>query len=401
MNGDILVINAGSSSIKLSLFVAGVDGPYRVLAGEVEGIGTAPHASVHTTQGATLLDQHWPAGQADGPSNHEEALALLLRGVAAGSPDLRVAAVGHRVVHGGVHFTSPVVIDGTVRQQLEELVPLAPLHQPHNLKGIDAARTAFPEAVQVACFDTAFHRGHPWVADTFALPRKFYAEGIRRYGFHGLSYAYIVRAMQKLAPKVAAERMVVAHLGNGASLCAIQAGKAVDTTMGFTPLDGLPMGTRCGQIDPAVLLYLQRDGAMSSEALSDLLYHQSGLLGLSGISSDMRDLLSATTEPAREAVDYFVYRTTQAIAAMAAAMHGMDALVFTAGIGEHAGPIRERICRSLAWTGLEFDQFANDHGDHCISLATSRVLAWVVPTDEERMIALDVAEILQAGEPPR
>jgi acetate kinase len=392
MNGFILVINAGSSSIKASVFSPGMEGPRRILAGQVEGIGTAAHALTTNESGKVLFDQHWHAGE--GPTDHEKALALLLDSLVGDRPGWRPAAVGHRVVHGGPHFAAPTIIDDAVRGQLEELVPLAPLHQPHNLKGIDAARAAFPGATQVACFDTAFHRSHPWVADTFALPRQYYAEGIRRYGFHGLSYAYIVRAMRKLAPAVAKGRMVVAHLGNGASLCAIQDGQAVDTTMGFTPLDGLPMGTRCGQIDPGVLLHLLTHGKLTPQQLFDLVWFQSGLLGLSGVSSDMRDLLAATTDQAREAVDYFVYHTAQLIAAMAAAMQGLDGLVFTAGIGEHAAPVRERICRQLAWLGLEFDEFANLHGDHCLSLASSRVAAWVVPTDEERMIALHVAELL-------
>jgi acetate kinase len=392
MNGDILVINAGSSSLKVSIFGPGMDGPRRLLAGGVEGIGTEPHAYATAEHGKDLLDQRWPAGQ--GPTDHEKALALLLGSLTGDRPGWRPGAVGHRLVHGGPHFAAPTIIDDAVRGQLEELVPLAPLHQPHNLKAIDAARAAFPGATQVACFDTAFHRSHPWVADTFALPRQYFADGIRRYGFHGLSYAYIVRAMRKLAPNVAKGRMVVAHLGNGASLCAILDGQAVDTTMGFTPLDGLPMGTRCGQIDPGVLLHLLTQGKMTQQQLFDLVWFQSGLLALSGASSDMRDLLAATTTEAREAVDYFVYRTTQAIAAMAAAMQGIDGLVFTAGIGEHAAPIRERISRNLAWLGLEFDDFANHHGDHCLTLASSRVSVWVVPTDEERMIALHVAELL-------
>jgi acetate kinase len=392
MNGDILVINAGSSSLKVSIFGPGMDGPRRLLAGKVEGIGTEPHAYATTEHDQVLLDQRWPAGE--GPTDHDKSLTLLLGGLTGDRPGWRPGAVGHRVVHGGPHFAAPTIIDDTVRGQLEELVPLAPLHQPHNLKAMDAARAAFPGATQVACFDTAFHRSHPWVADTFALPRQYYADGIRRYGFHGLSYAYIVRAMRKLAPGVAKGRMVVAHLGNGASLCAILDGQAVDTTMGFTPLDGLPMGTRCGQIDPGVLLHLLTQGKLTPSQLFDLVWFQSGLLALSGVSSDMRDLLASATAEAREAVDYFVHRTVQMIAAMAAAMQGIDGLVFTAGIGEHAAPVRERICRNLAWLGLEFDEFANRHGDHCISLASSRVSAWVVPTDEERMIALHVAELL-------
>jgi acetate kinase len=372
MTGTILVLNAGSSSLKASVFGPG-GAAERLLARQVEGIGVQP----------------------DMP-NHEHALAMLLRGLNEDLGTLQPVAVGHRVVHGGPDYSEPTVIDAAVRRRLEELVPLAPLHQPHCLKGIDAAAAAFPKAQQVACFDTAFHRTHPWVADTYALPRRFYGAGVRRYGFHGLSYAYIVRAMRQLAPQVAAGRMVVAHLGNGASLCAIHGGKAVDTTMGLTPLDGLPMGTRCGQIDPGVLLHLLRHTRLSTDELSDLLYYQSGLLGLSGVSSDMRDLLNSDAAEAREAVDYFVYHVTRGLASMAASLGGLDGIVFTAGIGEHAAAIRERVCRGLAWLGLDFDEFANAHGDRHISLASSKVSAWVVPTDEERMIALHVGEILAA-----
>jgi len=393
MPGTILVLNAGSSSIKVGVFgPGGADGPERLLAGQVEGIGTRPHAMAKTGRGAVVLDQHWPEGE--GPVDHEEALALILRGLTKDDRDWQPVAVGHRVVHGGPHFSAPAVFDADVRRQLEELVPLAPLHQPHNLKGIAAATAAFPKAVQIACFDTAFHRTHPWVADTYALPRKYYADGIRRYGFHGLSYDFVARAMRRLAPSVAAGRMVVAHLGNGASLCAIRDGKAVDTTMGFTPLDGLPMGTRCGQIDPGVLLHLLMHAGLTSEELTTLLYHQSGLLGMSGLSSDMRDLLNAATPAAADAVDYFVYHVTRAVASMTAALGGLDGLVFTAGIGEHAPAIRKRICGNLAWMGLALDEVANNHGGPCISQPGSKVSAWVVPTDEERMIAVHVLETL-------
>jgi acetate kinase len=320
---------------------------------------------------------------------------LILRGLTDKQRDWQPVAVGHRVVHGGSHFSAPAVVDAEVLRKLEELVPLAPLHQPHNLKAIAAATAAFPKAVQIACFDTAFHRTHPWVADTFALPRKFYTDGIRRYGFHGLSYDFVARAMRRIAPSVAGGRMVVAHLGNGASLCAIRDGKAVDTTMGFTPVDGLPMGTRCGQIDPGVLLHLLMHVGMSGEQLSTLLFDQSGLLGLSGISSDMRDLLKSEQSAAAEAVDYFVYHVARAIASMTAALGGLDGLAFTAGIGEHSAMVRKRVCGHLAWMGLAVEEQANDQGGPCISQAGSKVSVWVVPTDEERMIAMHVIETME------
>ncbi len=394
MSQDILVLNAGSSSLKLAVFAPGdADGPQRRLAGLVEGIGTShPHAVLRDAGGAVLTDRRWPDG--GGPDDHAAALGAVVTALAGRLPGWQPAAIGHRVVHGGMKFAAPAVIDAGVRAELEALVPLAPLHLPSGLQGIDAAGRAYPGVPQVACFDTAFHRGKPWVADTFALPRRYYDEGIRRYGFHGLSYEYVARAVRRLAPALAAGRMVVAHLGNGASLCAIRGGKSVETTMGFSVLDGLPMGTRCGQLDPGVLLHLLTAGGLSPEEAEDLLYHHSGLLGLSGVSSDMRDLLASDVPAAREAVDYFVYRVTREVAALAAALGGLDGLVFTAGIGEHAAPVRERVCRSLGWLGVEPDPAANAAGGPRITTASARVSAWVVPTDEEQMIALHVQETL-------
>jgi acetate kinase len=393
MNGDVLVINAGSSSIKVSLFGSTEDGPALQVAIQVEGIGTpTPHGSGRGPDREVLFDQKWLAGA--GPTDHRQALAFVVRGLTETHPDWEPAAVGHRVVHGGTLYRQPVVLDATVRANLEKLVPLVPLHQPANLEGIDAATEAFPRVPQVACFDTAFHQGHPWVADTFGLPRQLYDEGVRRYGFHGISYEYVARQMRELAPDVARGRLVVAHLGNGASLCAIRDGRSIDSTMSFTPLDGLLMGTRCGQIDPSVVLYLLRAKGMTADAVSALLNKQSGLLGLSGISSDMRDLLASDKPAAREAVDYFVYRATREVGALAAALGGLDGLVFTAGIGEHAAPVRARVCQGLAWLGLQLDDAANAGGGPRISAAASKVSAWVVPTDEERMIALHVAETL-------
>ena len=394
MSGDVLVINAGSSSIKFSLFgPGGADGPELQMMGQVEGIGTAPHAMIRRASKEVLIDRRWPDD--DGPRDHDQTMAFIVRALSELHAGWRPAGVGHRVLHGGSHYREPTVIDATVRAILEELIPLGPLHQPENLKGIDAAAKAFPDAVQVACFDTAFHQGHPWVADTFALPRDLYEQGIRRYGFHGLSYAYIARAMWGIAPELARGRMIVAHLGNGASMCAIRDGRSIDSTMSFTALDGLPMGTRCGQIDPGVLLYLLGEKGMTATEVSDLLYKKSGLLGLSGLGSDMRDLLESNSHCAWEAIDYFIYRVTCTAGSLAAALGGLDGIVFTGGIGENAAVIRARICRGLTWLGLGLDEAANDAGGPCISLSSSPVSAWVVPTNEERMIAISVAEMLR------
>jgi acetate kinase len=394
MSDDVLVINAGSSSIKISLFgPGGADGPELQVAGQVEGIGTAPHAILRHASKEVLIDRCWPAG--DGPCDHDQTMAFIVRVLSDLRAGWKPAGVGHRVVHGATRYREPTIIGATVRADLEALIPLAPLHQPANLEGIDAAAKAFPDAVQVACFDTAFHQGHPWVADTYALPRDLYEQGIRRYGFHGLSYAYITRAMRRIAPEVARGRMIVAHLGNGASMCAIRDGRSIDSTMSFTALDGLAMGTRCGQIDPGVLLYLLDVKGMTVAELSDLLYKKSGLLGLSGLGSDMRDLLASDNSHARQAVDYFIYRATCTAGSLAAALGGVDGIVFTGGIGEHAAEIRARICRGLTWMGLELDEAANDAGGACISKSPSAVSAWVVPTNEERMIAISVAEVLR------
>ena len=305
-----------------------------------------------------------------------------------------IAVVGHRVVHGGTEHAAPVLVDDRVMAALRKLVPLAPLHQPHNLGAIDAVTAAYPGVPQVACFDTAFHRGHPWVADTFALPRHFYDEGVRRYGFHGLSYEYIARELARSAPALAAGRVVVAHLGNGASCCAMLAGRSIDSSMGFTALDGLPMGTRTGQIDPGVLLHLIDERGFDTARLQTLLYHESGLKGLSGISSDMRDLEASDRPEAAEAIAYFAYRARCQIGALAAALEGLDGLVFTAGIGEHDHAVRARICRGLSWLGIELDEAANAKDATIVSTTASRVEVRVVPTDEERMIALHAIGLL-------
>lgn len=371
---SVLTLNAGSSSLKLALY----DGETLLARGLADRIGA---------EGTLRLR----VGEADLPvagtcQDHAAALAALIGGLRAAFPGLRVRAVGHRVVHGGPDFAAPRRIDADVMAVLERLVPFAPLHQPHNIAGIRAAMATFPDAVQVACFDTAFHRGQGRVADTYALPGEFYDEGIRRYGFHGLSYASIARTLATRFPGLARGRVVVAHLGNGASLCAMRAGRSVATTMGFTALDGLPMGTRVGQIDPGVVLHLIRQG-QRVEAVEDLLYRRSGLLGLSGLSHDMRALEASTAEAARLAIAHFVARVQQGIGAMAAALGGLDALVFTAGIGENAQGVRARIVRDLGFLGLGADIARNAENASDISAATSRARTLVIPTDEEGEIA--------------
>jgi acetate kinase len=308
-------------------------------------------------------------------------------------PDLDLCAIGHRVVHGGAHHAKPAIVDEHLLAELERLTPFAPLHQPHNLAGIRAAMAAFPGVPQVACFDTAFHRTNPWVSDSFALPRALYDEGVRRYGFHGLSYDYIAGELARRAPHLAEGRVIVAHLGNGASMCALQNGRSMASTMGFTALDGLPMGTRCGQIDPGVLLYLISERGMDVESLTDLLYRNAGLKGMSGLSNDMRVLLASELPSAREAVDYFVEQCRRELGGLAASLGGLDALVLTGGIGEHATEVRERLLRGMGWLGVDFDESANLAGAEEISLPRSAVRVLVLATDEERMLAEHAAEL--------
>ena len=390
----ILVVNAGSSSVKFSVF--SLDAHGRLEAGPegaVDGIGTHPHFTVHAgSGGAALADRDLPAERASG---HQGAMDEIRAWLGEHTGGQELVAVGHRVVHGGQRYAAPVLIDAEVLAGLEALIPLAPLHQPHHLAAIRAIAASSPDLPQVACFDTAFHRTQPAVAQRFALPREMADEGVRRYGFHGLSYEYIVSALPAVAPAVAGRRLVVAHLGNGASLCAIAGGRSVATTMGFTALDGLVMGTRPGLLDPGVLLYLLAERKMDARALETLLYHQSGLLGLSGgISSDMRELLASRDPRAREAVDAFVYRIGRELGSLAAALGGLDALVFTAGIGEHAAEIRARVCRDAGWLGVALDEGANRAGGPRISAADARVSVWVIPTDENLMIARHTVAVL-------
>ena len=393
MSDAFLVLNAGSSSLKFSVFLD-EDPLQPLLRGQLEGLLTQPRFIAR--RGATVLgEKRWPSGTELG---HQGAIEFLFAWGREGALDgHRIIAAGHRVVHGGMKFTAPVLIDAETLAELEALVPLAPLHQPHNVAAIKAVAQMAPTLPQVACFDTAFHHTQPEVAQAFALPRRYAEEGVRRYGFHGLSYEYIASVLPTCDRRAADGRTVVAHLGNGASMCAMSNGRSVTTTMSFTALDGLMMGTRCGAIDPGVLLYLIDRHSMDARSLEQLLYQQSGLLGVSGISSDMRELLTSSNPCAAEALDLFVYRISRELGSLAAALNGLDALVFTGGIGENAVSIRARVCRDARWLGLELDEEANAKGGPCISRTDSRVSAWVIPTNEELMIAMHTRRVLAAG----
>lgn len=387
MSGETLILNAGSSSLKFSIYIDGDEIPE--VSGLIDRIGAGAPAEIKLKDaaGAPLS-----AGDVGTVADHGEALRVAIRAMGIHYPDRTIKAVGHRVIHGGPDFAAPVMIDDAVQAALEALVPLAPLHQPHCLAGIRAARAAFPGATQIACFDTAFHRTMPRVNEIYAIPHEFYDQGVRRYGFHGLSYDYIASALREADPALVAGRVVVAHLGNGASLCAMQDGKSVMTSMGFSALDGLVMGTRCGKIDPGVLLYLLDQG-MDSKALSDMLYRQSGLLGLSGISNDMRTLLASDDPRAVEAVACFVASLQRGIAEMAAAMGGIDGIVFTAGIGENAAAIRAQVCDGLGWMGVTLDAGANEGGGETISPPGSSVQVKVIPTREDLVILRAVRQV--------
>jgi acetate kinase len=394
----ILVVNAGSSSIKFQLFSVGVgDQLHRRLKGQIEGIGVHPHLVAKGAKGEVLIDKTWPgADVADVPA----ALGKVVEFLRAEIGTLPIA-VGHRVVHGGPDYSVPILIDEAVVERLEAFAPLAPLHQPNNLGPIRTLLQRQPQISQVACFDTAFHRGHPEIADRYALPDEFYQEGVRRYGFHGLSYEYIASQLPKIAPDIANGRVVVAHLGSGASMCGIHAGKSVESTMGFTALDGLPMGTRPGQLDAGIVLYLLTEKGMTAKEIERLFYQDSGLKGLSGISNDVRDLLASSDPRAKFALDYFVYRISLFTGMLAAAMCGIDGFVFTAGVGENAPNIREAVAKRLAWIGLELDPTANAKGEGRISAPGSRIACYVIPTDEELMIARHTLGVLRAkAEPP-
>jgi acetate kinase len=397
MSDAILVLNAGSSSIKFSLFEGHVRPGREALIcdGEVDGIGHRAHFVAKDHAGKSLADH-----DVQEAASHEGALAALLKWVDHQFPDNRLIAAGHRVVHGGSTYTAPVPIDAAVVSELRRLIPLAPLHQPHNLAAIAAVAKLHPDLAQVACFDTAFHHTQPPLAAAFALPRAITAEGIRRYGFHGLSYEYIAGVLPDVLGPIATDgRVVVAHLGAGASLCAMHRRQSVATTMGFTPLDGLVMASRCGSLDPGVILYLTQEKGMTAQAVTDLLYHSSGLLGVSGISDDMRTLLASDDPHASEAVDLFAYRIGRELGSLAASLGGLDALVFTAGIGEHASEIRRRVCEYAAWLGVELDQAANAADRTRITTSASKTSAWVIPTNEDLMIARHTWRLTEGDEP--
>ncbi len=381
----VLTLNAGSSSLKFGFFEAARPGQPSLLArGAVEGIGTAPHFVVHDPAGAVLVERRW--------ADPKEAFQTLLQAALVWAESHlgadRLVAVGHRVVHGGPDHHRPERVSPALLLALDALSPLAPLHEPHNIAPIRAIAAARPDLAQVVCFDTAFHHFMPPVATRFALPRHYATSGIRRYGFHGLSYEYIAGRLQDAAPDLARGRVIAAHLGNGASLCAMLAGRSIDTTMGFTALDGLVMGTRCGTLDPGVILYLQQTRGLGVEAIEQLLYRDSGLLGVSGgIGSDMRTLLDSDDPHAREAIELFVYRIAREVGGLASVLGGLDGLVFTAGIGAHAPEIRAMVCARLGWLGAVLDPEANAGGAAVISAPESRISVRVIPTDEEAMIA--------------
>jgi acetate kinase len=392
MSDAVLTINAGSSSLKFSVYETGEDDrPALAAKGQIEGIGTSPRFTAADAAGRSLVERRFPDDRTSGHPEFFRVLGGWLREQFGGT---ELIGVGHRIVHGGVDYAKPVRIDPAVLEKLTALCPLAPLHQPHNLAGIRAVAAFRPELPQAACFDTAFHRAHPEVADWYALPRRFHDDGIRRYGFHGLSYEYIASVLPAVAPEIAGGRVVVAHLGSGASMCAMQAGRSVDSTMGFTALDGLLMGTRCGALDPGVVLHLNRAYGLDADAIERLLYHDCGLKGVSGISNDMRDLLASDDPRAAQAVELFVYRIGRELGALTAALGGLDGLVFTAGIGERSAAIRERVCARAGWLGIELDDAANRSGGPKISKAASKVGVYAIPTDEEQMIARHTLSVL-------
>jgi acetate kinase len=390
MSDKVLTLNAGSSSLKFALFDQASLACDAI--GQIEGLGTDPELKIKNGAGNTLLKDALEGDRM--VADHGAALSTILAALRHLMPDAQVRAVGHRIVHGGLTYAQPLVLTDAILADLAKLAPLAPLHQPHNLSGVAAAKIAFPDAPQVGCFDTAFHRAHPFVSDAFAIPRELYDEGIRRYGFHGLSYEYVSGRLKEIAPYHHEGRVVICHLGSGASMCGLRRGQSIASKMGFSALDGLPMGTRPGQLDPGVLLYLMDEKGMSGKQISDLLYKQSGLKGLSGVSNDMRDLLASKDPKAQQAVDYFVFRVRREIGAMAAVLEGLDAIVFTGGIGENAAPIREYVLEAMEWIGVELDLDRNRAGTTIISSDRSRVRVFVIPTNEELMIVRHTLELM-------
>lgn len=397
----ILVVNAGSSSVKFQVYDAHDRNTLkRLVKGQMDGVGSRPRLRAEAGDGTRLVDSTFAVEEvSDVPAAIQTAASWLRE-----TQKLEPAAFGHRVVHGGPEYDRPVLIDAAVIDKLERYIPLAPLHQPNNLAPIRTILTHFPQLPQVACFDTAFHRGHGPVADHFAIPERFYAEGVRRYGFHGLSYEYIAERLRTVAPKITDGRVIVAHLGSGASMCALSNGRSIESTMGFTALDGLPMGTRPGQVDPGVVLYLIQQKGMAPAAVENLLYRDSGLKGISGVSNDMRELEASSNPAAKLAIDHFVYRVGLHAGMLAAALGGLDAFVFTAGIGENSATIRALIAEKLEWLGAELDPAANAAASSTISTPKSRLALHVVPTDEELMIArhtMDIVSKRDLGIPPR
>jgi acetate kinase len=391
MDDFSVVVNAGSSSLKFCVFRRHEHDPWAIeTRGQIEGIGTSPRFTAKDGAGKTILDRQLDRSVNDGRTALG-SVADWLQGLYGGSP---VRGVGHRIVHGGAKYTGPTVVTPQVLEDLRALIPLAPLHQPYNLTAIDAVSERLPGVPQVACFDTSFHRGQPAVAELVPLTQDIRDSGVQRYGFHGLSYEYIASVLPSVAPEIAGGRVIVAHLGSGASMCAMRNGKSVDSTLGFTALDGLCMGTRPGSLDPGVMLHLFQTLGLSPKEVETLLYKKSGLLGISGISNDMRDLLASSAPAAQLAIDYFVYRAAKEIGALAAVLGGVDGVVFTAGIGENSPEIRKRICEASAWLGIELDDDANARKGPRISTAASKVSAWMIPTNEELMIARHTGKLL-------
>lgn len=393
MADAIAVLNAGSSSFKFSLLLVEADGRLSVIVrGQAERLHDAPHFVAKDGAGAVIDEKSWSAGTNLGHDGALHHLQALLRERLA---EHRLVGVGHRVVHGGSEYTRPVRVDASVIAALERYVPLAPLHQPHNLAPIKALLASMPALPQVACFDTSFHRVQPAVAQAFALPKRITDLGVLRYGFHGLSYEFIAEVLPRHSARAAQGKTIVLHLGNGSSMCAMAGGRSVATTMAFTAADGLPMGTRCGTLDPGVIIYLLDELRMDTRAIEKLIYEESGLLGVSGISGDMRTLEASDDPRAKAAIDLYVYRIGRELGSLAAALGGLDAIVFTAGIGENSRALRERVCGDAAWLGVEVDVDANRRGDTRISTAASPVLAFVIPTDEEQMIARHTRDLVE------
>jgi len=393
MSAYVLILNAGSSSLKFSVYQRPDNSAWRLAAkGQVDGIGTSPRFTVKSDTGETLAD-HKPYKVRDS----RDALDTLAGWLRAEFGGAQVLGIGHRVVHGGSRHTTPVVVTPEILEDLRRLVPLAPLHQPHNLAAIEAVSALFPDTPQVACFDTSFHRGQAPVVELIPLPREVRGPDVQRYGFHGLSYEYIASVLPEFSPEIADGRVIVAHLGSGASLCAMQKRRSVDSSLGFTALDGLCMGTRPGAIDPGVILYLLQGLCLSAAEVETILYQKSGLLGISGISNDMRVLLESSEPEARLAIDYFVYRAAKEIGALTAVLGGLDGLVFTAGIGENSAEIRSRICATSSWLGIELDERANQAHRRRISRDGSTVSAWTIPTNEELVIARHTWSLLGLG----